>query len=135
MDRDQVAEVKRDHSFVVVSELGYPDQRKDKMLIALAILTGVVAVAALNLVPIVVSAIVGCILLVLFGCLTVEEAHTVINWKIILLLAGLIPLGTAMEKTGAAELMASYVLSVGANRGPAVILSLFFFLAMGAHIS
>lgn len=130
MDRNQVAEVKRDHSFVVVSELGFPDQRKDKMVISIAILIGVVAVAALNLVPIVVSAVVGCILMVLLGCLTVEEAHTAINWKIILLLAGLIPLGRAMEKTGAAELMATYVLSLGAHWGPVAILSLFFFLAM-----
>ena len=130
MDRDHVAELKRDHSFVIVSELGFPDQRRDKMVTAIAILVGVVAVAALNLVPIVVSAVVGCILLVLLGCLTVEEAHTAINWKIILLLAGLIPLGIAMEKTGAAELIATSLLSIGSNWGPVAFLSLFFFLAM-----
>jgi di/tricarboxylate transporter len=130
MARDRIDDIKATQAFVVVSELGFPDQRKDKMLIALAILLGVIAVATFTPAPIVLSAIIGCILLVIFGCLTVEEAHSALNWKIILLLAGLIPLGIAMEKTGTAELIANAVLSVGSGWGPTVILSLFFFLAM-----
>ncbi len=128
--RDRVVEVANDPSFVVTSEVGLPQYRTDKLKIAVVILVGVVVAAAFNLMPIVVSAVIGSILLVLTGCLTVEEAHSAISWKIILLLAGVIPLGIAMEKTGAAALLSAYVLETGAMWGPTVILSLFFFLAM-----
>ncbi len=130
MDQEKVIEVKRNHAFVVASEMGFPNYRADKMLIVIAILIGVVAAAALNLAPILVTSVVGSILLVIFGCLTVEEAHAAIHWKVILLLAGIIPLGVAMEKTGAAELLSQNLLTVGRQWGPVAILSLFFFLSM-----
>lgn len=128
--RDRVGEIGRDPSFVVVSEIGLPNYRRHKMGLAVAILAGVVVTAALNIVPIVVAAIVGSILMVLTGCLSVEEAHASISWKIILLLAGVLPLGIAMEKTGAAELLSVAVISLGSSWGPVAILSAFFFLAM-----
>lgn len=128
--RDRINEVQNNPSFVVVSEVGLPNYRSDKIFIAIAIMIGVVAAAAFDVVPIVVSAVAGGILLVLTGCLTVEEAHSAISWKIILLLAGVIPLGVAMEKSGAAELLSSYLLLSGDAWGPAVMVSAFFFLAM-----
>jgi di/tricarboxylate transporter len=128
--QDHIVEVERNQSFVIVSEVSVPDHRTEKKWIAVTILVGVVAAAALNIIPIVVSAIIGSILLVVTGCLTLEEAHSAIHWKIILLLAGLIPLGVAMEKTGAAEVLAIQVLSIGEQWGPLIILSAFFFLAM-----
>lgn len=128
--RDRVVEVSRDPSFVVVSEVGLPEYRPGKTAIAAAILVGVVVVAALNLAPIVVTALIGSILMVLTGCLTVEEAHDAISWKIILLLAGVLPLGVAMEKSGAAALLSDYVITFGYDWGPMAVLSAFFFLTM-----
>jgi len=130
MERDRLPEIENDPSFVIVSEIGLPKYRTEKIPVAVAILIGVVAAAAFNVTPIVVSAVTGCILLVLFGCLTVEEAHQAINWKIILLLAGVIPLGVAMEKTGTAQLISNYILDAGYSWGPTAVLSMFFFLAM-----
>ncbi|NBC16017.1 MAG: SLC13 family permease [Bacteroidetes bacterium] len=130
MDQERVPELERDPSFVVVSEIGLPRERRGKMPLALTVLVGVVATAALGLVPIVVSAIVGCVVLVLTRCLTPEEAYEAINWKVIFLLAGVIPLGTAMDKSGAADLISTFFIDVLGPLGPMAILSGFFFVSM-----
>jgi di/tricarboxylate transporter len=130
MEKDRIREIEQDHSFVIVSEVELPNYRTGKMPLALAILAGVVAAAAFNVVPIVVSALVGSVLLIFSGCLTTEEAYQAISWKVILLLAGIIPLGLAMEKTGVAELLSTLVISLGDDWGPTLILSALFFLTM-----
>ncbi len=128
-------EVKRDHlirleqhpAFVFISEVEQPVFRKRKVFPALIIVFGVVITSALGLFPVVVSAIVGAILLILIGCLTLEEAYESIDWKVIFLLAGLLTLGIALEKSGAAALIAgALVLHVG-QWGPTALLSAFLF--------
>jgi len=78
---DHLNQLKRSRAFALVSEVEVQEFKKDKMLYALAIIFGVVASAALGLVPIVVSAIVGCVLLVLTGCITLEKAYEAIEWR------------------------------------------------------
>jgi di/tricarboxylate transporter len=89
-----------------------------------------VATAAVGLVPIVISAVIGVILMIMSGCLRTDEAYEAVNWKVIMLLAGVLPLGTAMDKTGAAELMASGMVDSLAGFGPTVLLSGFFLLTL-----
>jgi di/tricarboxylate transporter len=87
--------------------------RRDKAGIAVAIGIGVVLVAAFDLAPILVSSLVGVVLIILTGCLKPGELYGAIRWDIIFLLAGLIPLGTAMDKSGATEWLASGLVSLG----------------------
>lgn len=130
MSTQQLTEFRQAPSFVVVSEIGLPSYRQEKMPLALAILFGVIASAALNLVPIVVSAVAGAVALIVTGCLTNDEAYQAVNWEVIFLLAGVLPLGIAMDKTGAAEMMAGEVIDVLGEFGPVAVLSGFFFLTM-----
>jgi di/tricarboxylate transporter len=104
--------------------------RESRTPIAIGILVSVVLLAAFNIIPIVVSAVAGCVAMVLTGCLSTEEAYQAINWKIIFLLAGVIPLGTAMENTGAAGILSSTLIDVLGPIGPTAVLSGFFFLSM-----
>lgn len=131
MSREQLAEVDADPSFVVASEVGITPNRKNKIWIVLLTLLGVVVTAALNIFPIVVSAITGVIVLLLTKSVTAEEAFNSVNWKIIILLAGVIPLGTAMDKSGAAQLIAEQVVFVLDDFGPRAVLSGIFLLTMG----
>lgn len=131
MSREQLAEVDADPSFVVASEVGITPNRKNKTWIVLLTLLGVVVTAALNIFPIVVSAITGVIVLLLTKSVTAEEAFNSVNWKIIILLAGVIPLGTAMDKSGAAQLIAEQVVFVLDDFGPRAVLSGIFLLTMG----
>lgn len=130
ISKDRVQEIDKDRSFVLASEIGAARQRPAKTPIVLATMAGVVAAAAFNIVPIVISAIVGVILLILTGCLTAEEAYNAVNWKVIILLAGVIPLGTAMDKTGAAGLLADQMIRLLSDFGPRAVLSGFFLLTM-----
>ncbi len=126
---DDLNDLKRDPAFVIVSEVGLPEFRKQKILSAVAIVGGVVAAAALDILPIVVSAILGCTLMVLTRCITMEEAYKGIDWKVIFLLAGVITLGIALEKTGTARLVAEVIISTVGSWGPVATLSALYFLS------
>lgn len=102
--------------------------RRDKTAIAIAIVLGVVVVAAFNWVPILVSALAGVVLMVLTGCLKPGELYSAVRWDIIFLLAGLIPLGIAMDKSGATHWLADNLVALGGNFSGYWIL-LFFYIA------
>ncbi|MFQ5597399.1 MAG: SLC13 family permease [Nitrospiria bacterium] len=126
--RDQLEHLKHYPEFVVISETEVPTFRKRKILPALAIVSAVVTFSALGIFPIVVSAIVGAIMLVLIGCLTLEEAYESIDWKVIFLLAGLLSLGIALEKSGAAVLISDVIVSGIGQWGPVALVSAFFII-------
>jgi len=130
MSSDRLSELENNSSFVVVSELDILDYRPKKTPLALSILFGVVAAAALGIVPIVVSAITGVLLMIVTGCIKTKEAYNAVNWKVVMLLAGVLPLGTAMDITGAAELMASGMVTSLEGFGPRVMMSGFFLFTL-----
>lgn len=131
INKELLGEIDADPSFIVVSEVGITSPRKNKTWIVLLVLIGVVLTAALNIFPIVVSSIIGVIILILTHSLTAEEAFNSVNWKVVLLLASVIPLGTALDKSGAAQLIAESMVSALDQFGPQVVLSGFFILTVG----
>lgn len=126
--REHLIQLKKHPAFVFISEVEQPVFRKQKAVPALLIGFGVVMTSALGIFPILVSAIVGAILLILAGCLTLEEAYEAIDWKVIFLLAGLLTLGIALEKSGAAALVAKMMVTHIGPWGPLALLSAFFFI-------
>lgn len=130
ISRDRIREVQDDASFVIASEAGVERYRSNKMPIAIGILGMVVGLAAFGFLPIVVTAVMGVILMNLTGCLSTEEAYKAVNWKVIVLLGGIIPFGIAMQKTGAAELLSQTLIGFLGGMGPTAIVSGFFFLSM-----
>ncbi|GKS64599.1 membrane protein [Nitrospira sp.] len=115
-------------AFVMLSDVGLSMFRTQKLLTALAIIAAVVGAAALNVVPIVISAISGCALLILTGCLTMEEAYQAVEWKIIFLLAGVLTLGVALEKTGTALLLSNWLIATVGLWGPIALVSVFYLI-------
>lgn len=130
LNKDRIREVQNDSSFVIASKVGVERYRSNKMPIALAILAMVVGLAAFGILPIVVTAVIGVVLMNLTGCLTTEEAYNAVNWKVIMLLGGIIPLGIAMDKTGAAQLLSETLINYLGALGPTAIVSGFFLLSM-----
>lgn len=130
MSSSRLPELENNPAFVVVSELDILDHRPQKTPIAIAILAGVVATAALDFAPIVLSAIVGVILMILTGVIKTQEAYEAVNWKVVMLLAGVLPLGTAMDVTGAAEMLASGMVGTLSDFGPRIMLGGFFLLTL-----
>lgn len=128
--KDWLPQLRKNNAFVILSEVNPLKQKKEKILPAIIILTAVVVSAAIGIFPIVTSAIIGSVLYILFGILTLEEAYRSIEWRVIFLLAGVLTLGIAMEKTGAAGLIASSIFSLIGGLGPTALLSAFFFLTL-----
>lgn len=102
--------------------------RLEKAPIAVGIGFGVIIMAALNIMPILVSSLAGVALMVLTGCLKPGEIYGAIRWDVIFLLAGLIPMGIAMEKSGATAWLADKILLVGNNFSGFWLLIFFYFV-------
>jgi di/tricarboxylate transporter len=128
ISKERVQNLNNDPAFVVTSELDVMRPRTDKIPIVLAILAAVVGSAALGLLPIVIAAPAGVIGLILAGCVSTEEAYTAIKWKIIMLLVGVLPLGTAIDKTGAGAMIADGMITMLSDFGPLALMSGFYIL-------
>ncbi|WP_436902046.1 SLC13 family permease [Halovenus halobia] len=115
-----------DRDFIVAQSLTLPDFRSERIPVALGIVGAVVGLAAFEVLPIVVSSLGGIVAMVATGCVKPEEVYQSVDWSVIFLLAGLIPLGVAMERTGAAEWLAAVILLVTAGLSPALVLGLFY---------
>ena len=117
----------RNRTFVVVQEEDEVSFRSEKLPLALGIIGGVVGLAAMEVVPILVSALAGVVGMVATGCVRPNEVYEAVDWSVIVLLAGLIPLGMAMERSGAAAYLAHGVTELSAGL-PAFLLLLIFYV-------
>jgi di/tricarboxylate transporter len=110
-------------NIVVTSKLPGLHFRRDKAIAALIILVAVVALAAFNVFSIMVAALIGALCMVLTRCVTIGEAYQAIDWKIIFLLGGIIPLGLALEQSGTILWLAERVLQPFLAYGPIALLA------------
>jgi di/tricarboxylate transporter len=97
-----------------------------KAIPALLIITGVVAAAAFNLTSILISAMVGSLLLVILAVLKPSEAYAAIEWKVIFMMAGVLSMGSALEKTGGSAIISDFVFENMGALDPRITLSLIF---------
>ncbi len=124
-----IARLKQERGFIVTEEPEIETFRTGKIPIAVAIVAGVVIFAAFGQ-SILVTASVGAVLMVLTGCLTVQELHQSIRWDVIFLLAGMIPLGIALENTGGAELLADLAVDSAEYLPAIAVLYIFYLVTM-----
>lgn len=98
---------------LVLEERDAESLRSDKATTAIAIVVGVVLLAAFDILPILVTALAGVLLMVITGCLKPGEVYGSVRWDVIFLLAGLIPLGIAMNNSGTTQWLADNLISLG----------------------
>jgi di/tricarboxylate transporter len=99
-----------------------------KAPLAIAILVGVVMLAAIDVAPISMLAFAGVGVMLLTGCLTIPHATRALDPSVLLLLAGMIPLGLAMEETGLALRVAEFVVDFAGPLGPRFLIGAFYLL-------
>lgn len=126
VNKDSFDQLKRSGDFVFTQEIEKEVYDKKKMLITSGILLMVILTSAFEWLPIIQGAIIGTILMFLFKCITIREAYREVDWRIIFVLAALLPLGTALEKSGAAELLAGYMETYISGYGPFITLFTLF---------
>lgn len=104
--------------FSPLAEVKSAREDRPHALMAVGILTGVVAAAGTGLVAIEAAALVGVVLMLFTGCVRTDEIYDELDWMVVFLLAGLVPLGIAMEETGAAGEIATWAAVPLAAWGP-----------------
>ncbi len=133
--RDRLQLLSSDSDFLILTPLGQepPDTRRAPL--AAFIMLAVVVSVMMGKAPISVAAVVGGSIMVLTGCLNMEQAYRAIDWRAIFLIAGMLPLGTAMQETGAATYLAGQVMVFLGDAGPwPVIMGLYVLTAMATMI-
>ena len=105
-----------------------------KQIVSAVILLCVVLTMAIGIpgVSLEMAAIIGAIVAVLTGCLTEKQAYASIDWVTIFLFAGMMPVSTAMDKTGAGKMIAEWTVSLmGGSPSPLVVTAILFILSCG----
>jgi di/tricarboxylate transporter len=95
---------------------------------ALFLLALVIGLAVLNVVPILTAALIGAVGMIISGCLKPDEAYQSIDWQVIFLLGGILPLGLALTETGTAQWLAGTVLKPLADLGPYAVLAALYLI-------
>lgn len=124
-----------DSDFLILTPLGQepPDTRRAPL--AAFIMAAVIGSVMAGYAPISVAAVIGGTVMVLTGCLNMEQAYRAIDWRAIFLIAGMLPLGTAMQESGAATFIAGEVMMLLGDAGPwPVIMGLYVLTAMATMI-
>ncbi len=127
--RQRLKMLASDSDFLVLAEEIQEEPRSKKMPVALVIMTAVLIPVILGWLPIQIAAVVGASLTVLTGCLTMDEAYRFIEWKVVFLVAGMLPLGLALEQTGTGTYIANLVLSLVGAWGPLAVVAALFVIA------
>jgi di/tricarboxylate transporter len=113
--------------------MGQPEQEliapaRAKAPLAMLVLLGMLVVMVTNLIPLATASMLAALVMILTGCLSIDEAYDAVDWKSIVLIAGMLPMATTLEKVGLVDLAAQgFTHSLG-NLGPMLILGGFYLL-------
>ncbi len=129
--RDRLQSLLGSQEFMLIMEdTSMPRYRKRKMAAAVTIFASVIALAAFGVLPIMVAALLGVLAMVLTRCLTIQEGYEALDMRIILLIAGTLSLGLALQKTGGAELIAGQIVEVAGPFGPHLVLAVLYLVTL-----
>ncbi|HLV00521.1 MAG TPA: SLC13 family permease [Acidobacteriota bacterium] len=120
---DQLATLRDMSDFLIIEEVRVTPLRKEKAYYATSIFAAIVLIAATGVLEVVEAALIGVALMTLTGCIRLRELYSKMSWTTLVMLGCLIPLGVAMDSTGLASLVATYVINTLRSLGPIAVLS------------
>ena len=110
-DEEALARVSQDRAFLMMIPFHGELQLRRKALLAAGIMLAIILAAAFNIIRLEIIMLAGAVAMVLSGCITARQAYRAIDARIYVFIAGAIPLGTAMQKSGTADLLAHWLQS------------------------
>ena len=119
---ETLARLRSDPDFIIIEDIHHEIVHKRKAWTAMAIFSGMVVAATTGAVSIMIAALTAGFLMVVTGCLQMRDAYRALQGSVLLLIAGTIALGAAMEKTGTSRLYAEAFLGLLKGAPPAMIL-------------
>jgi di/tricarboxylate transporter len=125
---ERLEQLHESFDFALLGAVDLPARRTRKIAPAVGILGLVVLLPALNVLPILVSALLGVIAMVVTGVMTPAEAYDEIDWMVIVLLGSILSLGFAMQETGAASFLANHLVGFTRAWGPRGTLAALYLL-------
>ncbi|MFQ5718624.1 MAG: SLC13 family permease [Acidobacteriota bacterium] len=129
-DERAIDDLKHVDEFVVLERPRVPRRDKSRALWSLVILVAVVLLAATGLSSILMASLGGALAMLLCGCVRPKEAYAAIDFRVLMLIAGALALARAIERTGAAALLADQVLAMAGHHGPRMTMALVYLLTM-----
>ncbi len=126
---DKLERLTRHRGFLMFLPFHARSTKRTKMGLSSAIMVAAVLATALGWVPAHVAFVAGALGMILAKCVSVEQGYEAIETKIFVMIAGVIPLGIAMEKTGVDKLLANYVVQYTQGWQPLYMLLVFFWFA------
>ncbi len=127
--RHRLPALQEKNDFLVLEPLKIPESRTRKMPIAVGLLLLVIGLVIAGVLDISIAMVAGAVGMVITRCLSMDEAYESIDWRTVFLVAGMLPLGAAMEATGAAQYIADLMLSAIGGYGPLAALGGIYLLA------
>jgi di/tricarboxylate transporter len=123
-------QIKEDQNVIFLNEVVYHSYRKLKGIVALSVFGLVVLLGGLGVFPIAAVAFLGALAMILLRALPLKEAYDSVEWPLLMLIAGMMALGMAMESTGTAEFLAKQIIALHQGPSPYYFLAAFFILTV-----
>jgi di/tricarboxylate transporter len=123
---ENIEALKSTRDFILLSTIDEDTPSRKKMAVAVATMVAVILLAAFEIVPILTGSLAGIAVMIITRCISARKAYKEMDWQIFFLLAGIIPLGLAIEKTGAATYLAEGILNLTGRLGPFYIVALLY---------
>jgi di/tricarboxylate transporter len=127
--REKLADLEEDN-IRIIGSLGEKRPLRRRAPLAVAIFIAALGAATFKLAPLHVSVMAGAVLAFLTGCITPDVAYREVEWKVIVLIASMLAVGVAMERTGTARYLASLIVTWCGQLGPVWLLTGFFTLTV-----
>lgn len=131
---NKLKDLAKSNDFIVLGEVGTELRKQRFWWMSIVVILGAITFAALGIMPIVKSVMIGVIILLVLGVITPQESYQSINWKVIVLIAALIPVGTVIQSSGTANWIAgsiNYVTQLTPSEWqPRVLLALIYLITM-----
>ncbi|RCW88410.1 TrkA family protein [Halanaerobium sp. DL-01] len=98
------------------------------IILSVGIAFSIIILASLKILPIPIATLAGVAAMVILKLINPQEIYDSINWEVIFLLAGLIPLGVAIEQTGTAKFIANQILNIAGFLPDIIVLAIFYYM-------
>jgi di/tricarboxylate transporter len=131
VDEEAMPKLRNDEAFVVLTERDDARGMSRKAWVAATIMAAVVAVSGMHWLPIPIAAVCGAVAMALTGCFGRKDVYEGMDWKIIILLGAILPLGLAIEKSGLSTVVVAATLHLVGDHGPlAALLAVYLLTAL-----
>jgi di/tricarboxylate transporter len=130
--RERIRLLRAEINFILLDDLEFPDEpaRPDKAQWAIGAMTLMLVLAGLGLVRIATASLLAAVIMVVSGALKVEEGYRAVEWKAVVMIGGMLSVGAALDKSGAAALLSRSLLHALAPLGHVAVLAGCYFVSM-----